>query len=256
MNRPADTLEPANEPAEPAASLADQDAFVRLSRKFFTHYLWEEDRAYSRAEAWLDFLQTAAFAPHKRIIAGTVIEVPRGSLAASVRWLSGRWKWSNTKVCLFLDLLEKDGMITRQKRRDISVISLCKYGVYNPLRQRENDAGTTLGRHRDDEREEGKDRREDQREVRDSSPGQPGKPARRDVLTDEAFLHEIRQHYPHLHVDTEIGKMRAWLLTPRGRGKKLTRQRILNWLNRCDAPLALPDSTPKPSGEASAYTWG
>lgn len=138
-------------------------SFIPLSRRFFEHTLWTEKRTFSRAEAWLDLMQTAAFAPHKKMILGHMEEVERGSLVASVRWLSDRWMWSNNKVCLFLDVLEQDGMISREKRRGTTVINLCKYEHYNkgqyteatPKRQR-GDSEATPGR----QIEEGKEGKE------------------------------------------------------------------------------------------------
>jgi len=56
------------------------------------------------------------------------------------------------------------------------------------------------------------------------------------VLSDDAFLASLRKNpaYEGIDIDRELGKLDAWLLTPRGRGKQKTRQRIVNWLNRAD----------------------
>ncbi len=42
--------------------------------------------------------------------------------------------------------------------------------------------------------------------------------------------------YAHLNIDTELAKMDAWLSTKPGRKK--TRQFVVNWLNKIDAPIA------------------
>lgn len=39
-------------------------------------------------------------------------------------------------------------------------------------------------------------------------------------------------------------KMEAWLSTPKGRGRKMTRQFIVGWLNKCDFALAPPKPSP------------
>lgn len=53
-------------------------------------------------------------------------------------------------------------------------------------------------------------------------------------LSDEAFVEALRGNpaYQHFDVDIELGKLDAWLLSPRGHGKKKTRQRIITWLNK------------------------
>lgn len=60
-------------------------------------------------------------------------------------------------------------------------------------------------------------------------------------LADEEFLTQLRATgaYNGIDLDAELRKMRAWLLTPKGRGRKLTRQFAVNWLNRVDKPLQL-----------------
>lgn len=67
-----------------------------------------------------------------------------------------------------------------------------------------------------------------------------GTPKKRSVqLADEAFIADLRTNeaYTGIDIDREIGKCRAWLSTPKGRGKQLTRSRLVNWLNRIDTPL-------------------
>lgn len=130
------------------------ESFLRLSRRFFSNPLWEEPRAYSRAEAWLDCLRTAAWEEHRRVITGSMIEIPRGGFVASVRYLSDRWQWSKTKVCAFLDLLESEKMITRQKGQQITVVCLCKYDQYNPKAALKKDTERTPERHPKDDIEE------------------------------------------------------------------------------------------------------
>ena len=60
------------------------------------------------------------------------------------------------------------------------------------------------------------------------------------VLTDDAFLAALKLNpaYEGIDIDRELGKLDAWLMTPRGRGKQRTRQRIVNWLNRAERPMA------------------
>ena len=59
------------------------------------------------------------------------------------------------------------------------------------------------------------------------------------LLPDDAFIAELKQDpaYQGLDIDREVGKLQAWLLTPKGAGKQLTRQRLVNWLNRADRPM-------------------
>lgn len=62
-------------------------------------------------------------------------------------------------------------------------------------------------------------------------------PSRTIKMADEEFLVKLRGLYPHLDVQTEINKMTAWLLTPKARGRRMTRQFVVGWLNRIDTPI-------------------
>lgn len=65
-------------------------------------------------------------------------------------------------------------------------------------------------------------------------------------LTDEEFIKALKANpaYKDIDFDKEMGKLDAWLLTPRGHGKRKTHARILNWLNKCERGVApLPNKT-------------
>ncbi len=107
------------------------NGFFQLQRRFFDHWLWNgESRVFSKAEAFLDLLQLAAFTRTKRIVGTAVIHLEPGEVCGSERYLSGRWGWSTKKVRAFLTLLEADRMVGRQKKQGITVITLCNYGKY------------------------------------------------------------------------------------------------------------------------------
>lgn len=57
--------------------------------------------------------------------------------------------------------------------------------------------------------------------------------------TDADFITELKKNvaYRHIDIDRELGKMDAWLSLPKNRSRKKTRQFVLNWLNRIEAPM-------------------
>lgn len=105
--------------------------FIKLSRKFFENALWKEPRQYSRSEAWLDLIQMAGFEDSKYILNNRAIEVQRGEIVASRRFLENRWLWGSTKVTNFLDYLKKEGMINQRQTNGQTIITLCNYDNYN-----------------------------------------------------------------------------------------------------------------------------
>lgn len=61
------------------------------------------------------------------------------------------------------------------------------------------------------------------------------------ALTDEAWLERLSANpaYAGLNVRDEYGKMTVWCETNK---KQPTRRRFVNWLNRCDKPMAMTTS--------------
>src|ERR1051326_8633069 len=56
-------------------------------------------------------------------------------------------------------------------------------------------------------------------------------------LSTPEFIDKLRPLYPNLDLDEQLRNMQAWLLTPRGAGRKLTQTFVVNWLSRQDAPI-------------------
>lgn len=59
---------------------------------------------------------------------------------------------------------------------------------------------------------------------------------------------KVNPAYQHINFEAELGKMKAWLSTKKGR--KLTRPFILNWFNRIETPI---EFKAKPKVERSIY---
>lgn len=107
---------------------------IKISRKYFQNFLWNEKREFSRAEAWLDLIQSARYSnePSKELINGRMVICKRGQIVASVRFLKERWNWKSTStVDRFLKLLKDEQMIGTDMEQGINVISICNYEVYN-----------------------------------------------------------------------------------------------------------------------------
>lgn len=111
--------------------------YIPISRRIFEHPFWCEDRVFSRFEAWLDIVQSARFEDTKQLIGNRFIEVKRGQVLVSLRFLAGRWQWSTKKVNSFLDLLIQDKMIIKETPKETgqTVITICNYDKYNFISQ-------------------------------------------------------------------------------------------------------------------------
>lgn len=108
-----------------------QHGFIKLHRKIQDHWIYQEQRKFSRYEAWLDMLMMANHKDNKFVLGNELVEVEKGSFITSELKLMERWDWGKEKVRTFLKLLEKDGMIIKKSDRKKTTITICNYCVYH-----------------------------------------------------------------------------------------------------------------------------
>ncbi len=112
------------------------DGFIRLNRKFFKGKYWEQKRTFSLAEAWLDLIFQARFegTTDTKILAnGREINIKRGEIHASLRYLARRWGWGVEKTKRFIDNAKKEHAVEHRTEQGESILKLCNYDSYNPL---------------------------------------------------------------------------------------------------------------------------
>ncbi|KIH70056.1 DnaD domain-containing protein [Salinicoccus roseus] len=104
--------------------------WISLHRSIENHWLFKEDRKFSKFEAWVDLLLMVNHKDKKILLGSELALVRRGQKITSLRKLSERWQWSITKVDRFLKLLESDEMITVKKDSKKTVVSIVNYDIY------------------------------------------------------------------------------------------------------------------------------
>lgn len=103
--------------------------YIRVHRKLMENDLYFAE-PFTRAQAWLDLLLLANYAPGKFVVRGCQVFVGRGELAGSVNKLMHRWQWSDGKVKRFLAALEAEGQIKIRHSLTVNVIAIVKYDLY------------------------------------------------------------------------------------------------------------------------------
>jgi hypothetical protein len=107
------------------------EGWIKLHRKIQDHWIYQEKRKFSRYEAWLDMIMMANHKGNRFLHGSELVEVERGQFITSELKLMDRWDWGKNKLRLFLDLLEKDGMIIKKTDRKRTAITICNYGLYH-----------------------------------------------------------------------------------------------------------------------------
>lgn len=124
-----------------------EKGWISLSRKIQDSFVWK-DKPFSKGQAWIDLLLSVNHEDNKFLLGNELIMCERGSMVTSVRKLTERWGWSNTKTVNFLNLLESDEMIVQKKDTKKTVISIVKYDDY----QNSENTKNTVKRHESDTR--------------------------------------------------------------------------------------------------------
>ena len=127
--------------------------WITLHRQIKEHWLWNEDRPFTKLEAWLDILLMVNHKDRKVLVDGQLVIVERGQRITSLRKLSERWKWSRTKVNSFLLTLEQDNMLVVKKDSKKTVLTVVNYDFYQTdeyKKSHRKDSEMTLKGHRKD----------------------------------------------------------------------------------------------------------
>jgi hypothetical protein len=84
-------------------------------------------------EAWAWLIGEASFKARTRRIGSVVLELKRGQVAASLRFMANKWQWSEPRVRRFLRRLKTDAMIDVATDAGITVITVCNYNKYQKV---------------------------------------------------------------------------------------------------------------------------
>lgn len=105
------------------------EGWVKEYRSIREHWLWS-DKPFARGQAFDDLLLMVNHQDNKIMMNGELIEVKRGQRITSLRYLAETWGWSTKKVKTFLDVLQKEKMITYKSDTKKTVITIENWDLY------------------------------------------------------------------------------------------------------------------------------
>jgi hypothetical protein len=105
--------------------------YIRIARGLLDHpIVGTGRRKFSATEAWIWLLAGAAWKPRRYDAGGSVVDLARGQLAHSTRYLARAWRWPETNVRRFLATLKTGAMIGAETGAGITIITICNYELY------------------------------------------------------------------------------------------------------------------------------
>ncbi len=105
--------------------------WISIYRSIQEHWIWEDPK---KLKWWLDLILMANHQSKKIMINNELVTIERGERHTSEMILAARWNVSRNTVRKFLELLEKDNMITMEKSRQRgTTYKVVNYSVYQGI---------------------------------------------------------------------------------------------------------------------------
>lgn len=106
--------------------------WISIHRKIVENpYYFSEP--FTKIQAWIDMIIIANHKPGTFFKRGIKVGVKRGQIGYDLDSLAKRWMWSRGKVERYLNVLENEKQITRQKTNVTTLISITKYDDYQKI---------------------------------------------------------------------------------------------------------------------------
>lgn len=109
-----------------------------MSGFYLMHRGWQDNpvfrnEEYSRRDAFVWLIEQAAYKAVRVHAGGGVINLARGQLSHSLRFMAKAWKWDEAKVRRFIASMTKEKIIDAATDAGQTVITICNYEKYQTL---------------------------------------------------------------------------------------------------------------------------
>lgn len=137
-----------------------------VDRGIWEHPMFRSREPFSRREAWIWMISAATWKAKTVFVDSKRVQLARGQLAHSIRFMAEQWSWPKSNVSRFLKALQTDTMIGTESGSGLTVITICKYDEYQRVslpdrdarRDTERDISGTRAGHKRDKEEDREDR--------------------------------------------------------------------------------------------------
>ncbi len=103
--------------------------YYRMARGWLEHPMLQGE-PYDRRSAWAWLIEEAKWQDRRCDIAGHIVQLKRGQLSHSTRFMGKAWGWSEARVRRFLTRLKIDAMIDAETDAGRYLITICNYEKY------------------------------------------------------------------------------------------------------------------------------
>jgi len=105
--------------------------YVAIHRQIFESDIFAQE-PFTEREAWVWLIAEAAWQDRRKRSGQAVVNLRRGQLAHSRRFMAKAWRWTDSRVYRFLEKLSADGMLKIEPlaNHSTSIITICNYDKY------------------------------------------------------------------------------------------------------------------------------
>lgn len=104
-------------------------SWYRMHRGWMDNSVFRNE-AFSRRDAFIWLVENANYKPAKLYAPKGEIEVGRGQIFHSLRFMAAAWKWDESKVRRFLSSLSREKIIDAATDAGQTLITICNYEKY------------------------------------------------------------------------------------------------------------------------------
>lgn len=104
-----------------------KNGWIKIHRKIIDNWIWEDAEKF---RAWVDLLMEVNHEDKQIEFEGHIITIKRGQKLTSVRKLGETWNWSRNRVSRFIDLLIEAKMVTANRTRHGTLLTIENYDKY------------------------------------------------------------------------------------------------------------------------------
>lgn len=101
--------------------------WIKTYRDLADHWLSQD---LEKLGWWVILLLKVNHEDKKMLSGNQLVELKRGQIIASLAYLAGLWKTSKRTAERFVELLEKDGMVSRCTRHKVTILTICNWDSY------------------------------------------------------------------------------------------------------------------------------
>lgn len=106
------------------------EGWIKLYRKSFENFLYQESRPLTRREAWEDILLLVNHSEGEVLIGNKKHAVKPGQSVRSLQSWARHFRWSKPKVKRFFDLLQNESMIVLENLHKTTRLTVCNWDSY------------------------------------------------------------------------------------------------------------------------------